>query len=217
MNRQRFLTNLQHPVTIAFLIALVVAFIIIVATSMGSLLNASFLLVLVVLYLACLRLISYNELGDFHRFSLWVIVFAFFLNSWYELLQSQLYTNWTTNHYMVIIIITFVAASTDAVISWALFIIATLIRKGRWDWNKPWDWKVASFIIVLALLGQTLGEVFALRTGRWSYGPIMPTLPILGVGLTPLLQIPLTILISFWLAQRATCRLPRSEAQEVRI
>ena len=110
---------------------------------------------------------------------------------------------------MVIVLITFISAIADAAISWALFIIATLVRKGSWDWRKPWNWKAAILIILLALVGQTIGEVFALRTDRWTYGPFMPTLPVLGVGLTPLLQMPLLILFTFWLAQHVTCHLPR--------
>ena len=117
---------------------------------------------------------------------------------------------------MVILLITFISAAADAVISGALFVIVTLVRGGRWEWGSPWNWKAALFVVALALVGQTIGEVFALRTDRWSYGPFMPTIPVLGVGLTPLLQMPLMILITLWLAQRATCRIPRDKEEKVR-
>jgi len=216
MDKQRLVTNFQHPGTAVILIVMLVALIAVVVIPAGSTLNAVFLVASSALFLACLSLITPDELGDFYRFSLWVVVFAFFLHSWYELLHSALYEDWTQYNYMVIVLITFISAVTDGVISWALFIIATLVRKGKWDWRKPWNLNATLFIIALALLGQTMGEVFALRTNRWSYGPLMPTIPVLGVGLTPLLQMPLMILITFWLAQQATCRIPRTKDQKIR-
>ncbi len=206
--KKQFITNLRHPGTVFVLVLFAVAFLAIVVIAMGSTLNAVFIISLAALFLVCLSLIPNDELNAFYRFSGWILVFAFFLHSWYELLQSALYTNWTTYSYYTIAFITFISALTDAVISWALFILITIIRKGRWDWDRPWNGKMVLFIMGLALIGQMIGEVYALRTGRWSYGPSMPVIPILGVGLTPLLQMPLLIPITLWLAQRATCLTP---------
>ena len=207
--KKQFITNLRHPGTVFVLVLFAVAFLAIVVIAMGSTLNAVFIISLAALFLVCLSLIPNDELNAF--------LSILGMDPGLCLLPCTVGTNcyiqhcirtWTTYNYYTIAFITFISALTDAVISWALFIIITIIRKGRWDWGKPWNWKAVLFIMGLALIGQTIGEVFALRTGRWSYGPSMPVIPILGVGLTPLLQMPLLIPITLWLAQRATCLTP---------
>ena len=57
-------------------------------------------------------------------------------------------------------------------------------------------------MIVLALGIQIGVEVISLGSGEWAYNVAMPIIPVLGVGLTPALQMPLLILPTFWLAQR---------------
>ena len=47
-------------------------------------------------------------------------------------------------------------------------------------------------IVVLLLTGAGIAvgiEYFALIHGRWSYSPLMPLIPLLGVGLSPFLQL----------------------------
>jgi hypothetical protein len=106
---------------------------------------------------------------------------------------------------VVSVVITFVASVADAFISCFLLFFATLVRRGKWAWSLPWNKRVAVLVIVVALLIQTVGEVVALNTDRWSYNQYMPLVPGLNVGLTPVLQMPLLILVTFWLAHRATC------------
>ncbi|NTW14712.1 MAG: hypothetical protein HGA31_06855 [Candidatus Moranbacteria bacterium] len=43
-------------------------------------------------------------------------------------------------------------------------------------------YRVLGFFVAVVL------ERFALSVGIWSYGPFMPILPFLGVGLTPVLK-----------------------------
>jgi hypothetical protein len=53
---------------------------------------------------------------------------------------------------------------------------------------RPYTWAVPAFVFIFAVVV----EIQALATGRWAYAPAMPVLPILGVGVSPLLQLPLT-------------------------
>lgn len=45
--------------------------------------------------------------------------------------------------------------------------------------------------IGISFLVAVLIEVFALSATRWAYGLWMPVIPILEVGLTPIIQLPL--------------------------
>jgi hypothetical protein len=214
MDKEYFLTKLRLPGTVgifSFLLALLVT---VGLSHAASHLNFVFMVVLLVLFLFCVRMIPGTELPEFYRYTAWVLFFAFFLNTWYELLHAGLYKNWTSYSYPVIVHRILIAAAADAMISWALFNLVAVIRKGRWDWGKPWNLMIILATAFLGLAGQTIAELFALKTGRWSYGPLMPTIPVLGVGLTPVVQIPLTTFATFWLAQRASCRVQTALIQK---
>lgn len=45
--------------------------------------------------------------------------------------------------------------------------------------------------IGVSFLVAVLIEIFALGAARWAYGPWMPVIPILKVGLSPIVQLPL--------------------------
>lgn len=48
---------------------------------------------------------------------------------------------------------------------------------------------------VLALMVAFNLELYALSTARWVYTTAMPTLPFFGVGLSPLLQLPISLIV----------------------
>jgi hypothetical protein len=175
----------------------------------GTALNVIGLVGIAGLFLACILLIPAEELSAFYRYALWVFVFAFFLHTWYELFHSYLYVDFPEFDYLLIVVIIFISAMADSFISLWLLFLATLLRGGKWDWSAPWDRRIAALVVVVALLTQAVGEWFAITTGRWAYNQYMPVVPGLGVGLTPLLQMPLLILVTFWLANRAACLVPQ--------
>lgn len=64
---------------------------------------------------------------------------------------------------------------------------ALLFRSRRWFLDRR-----LKTIAMLLLSGATIAiaiEVHALAVGRWSYSVLMATLPPLGIGLSPLLQL----------------------------
>ena len=62
--------------------------------------------------------------------------------------------------------------------------------------NKVW-------IGVLIATTYSIGlEMYALETARWSYQATMPIIPLLGVGLTPTIQLGLLFYISCKIAQK---------------
>lgn len=55
-------------------------------------------------------------------------------------------------------------------------------------------------IIVIGIILAIIIEWHALATGRWMYGSLMPIVPFLNVGLTPLFQLGLLGYIAFELS-----------------
>ena len=53
-------------------------------------------------------------------------------------------------------------------------------------------------IIFVGVLIAIFIELYALNTGRWAYNEYMPMIPILGVGLTPTIQLGLLGYLSYW-------------------
>jgi hypothetical protein len=171
-----------------------------------SLVNVVALGVNFLLFAACVHLVPRQELRSFYRFMSWVFFFGFLLNVSYELLHSVFYTHFTEPGYthVELVIMLFRSAVADGFIILGLLFATTLFRGGRWRWHWPWSWKAVGFTLLLSAGMQVLAEIIALQTGAWAYNGAMPIVPVLGLGLTPVLQMPLLSLLSFWLAQRVT-------------
>jgi len=82
----------------------------------------------------------------------------------------------------------------------------TVMRGGRWEW--PWGWRSVVLTMALALVVQVAVEIGALRAGLWAYNAQMPRLPVVNVGLTPALQMPLLMPLTLWLAAQVSCAPP---------
>ncbi|MDO8466611.1 MAG: hypothetical protein Q7S83_00530 [bacterium] len=62
---------------------------------------------------------------------------------------------------------------------------------------NPWDnWMQVAIFAVIALMFAFIDEKISVTMGRWEYGPKMPL--VYGVGLTPLLELAVTGLLTFW-------------------
>ncbi|KKU85640.1 MAG: Membrane protein [Parcubacteria group bacterium GW2011_GWA1_47_9] len=54
------------------------------------------------------------------------------------------------------------------------------------------------WLVLTGLLMFAIGlEIFALATGRWQYNQSMPMIPVLGIGLTPTIQLALLGFLSY--------------------
>jgi hypothetical protein len=110
-----------------------------------------------------------------------VSFFAFILNFLWENLHAPLYLHYRGEAITELILVR--AALVDAIFILSLVLIsrAQKISKRR-----------ALFIFLSGLLIAIILEKWALATGRWTYGPSMPLMPWLNVGLTPALQLGFT-------------------------
>lgn len=125
----------------------------------------------------------------------------FFWESWHGVhlyAQPSWYTDSITNY---IYMNTF-ASLQDATYLLAIFVITALIFQNR-VWWKQLTWSKLAVYSGLAVGGALIAEVFATEIVHWwQYEELMPS--VLGAGLSPLLQIMLTGLLTIFVL-RVSC------------
>ena len=98
-------------------------------------------------------------------------------------------------------LICFRASLGDGIIVLTIWVIGFLIlRKTAWA-----EYLNVRSILILLLSGSLIAigiELLALKTDRWRYSDIMPLVPLVNVGLIPLLQLLFLPWISIRLASR---------------
>lgn len=132
-----------------------------------------------------------NKIG----FTAKLFVFAWGLNFLWELAQKPLYvvgtfppfpwgwiraTTWDAGY---IVILYFILAILHSDFYW-------LRRKNIWD---------LFFIVMVGFVTATIVEQQALSMGKWFYTSAMPIVPILKIGLTPFIQLPIMAFLVYWL------------------
>jgi len=119
-----------------------------------------------------------------------IVIFsvAFFLNLLWEHTHSALYISYQGG--AITNLILFRATLFDAVVItiFSSFFLSTFLRGRKKE-------GVIVFVFSLLLFAILL-ERFALVTGRWVYADAMPIIPLLNVGLTPVIQLGLLGYIS---------------------
>jgi hypothetical protein len=117
---------------------------------------------------------------------------AFLLNVTWEVCHSMLY-DWDPPMHEYIPVIVWMAAK-DAL--WVLifyFAAAAALLDLFWVEKKN---RTGFYIMALCGFMFSVGiELHAQATGRWYYNELMPVIPLLGIGLTPIMQ--MTLLPSF--------------------
>jgi len=120
-----------------------------------------------------------NSLAQTPKKLITVFALAFVLNWVWEIVHSAFYTHYRGGAITAFILLR--AALVDAGIILALVLIAREFKLNR-----------SSVVVAGGLVAALIIELWALQTGRWAYNPLMPVLPIVGVGLTPLIQLAVT-------------------------
>lgn len=127
-----------------------------------------------------------------------IFVLAFVLNFIWEISQAFLYAP----HYVGIaglITVHLRASLGDISIIFIILSLDTVILRKFYAEEKS-NTARFSMIIFIGLVLATSLEKYALATGRWSYNSLMPIIPWLNVGLTPILQMMLIppVVAVFW-------------------
>lgn len=121
----------------------------------------------------------------------YLFLLAFGLNWVWENLHAGLYVHYQGGGISEFILTR--AAIWDAVI---ILVLVTLLNFFAWSRSRSWLLLILGVIVAIGI------EWWALETGRWNYGALMPIVPILGTGLTPTIQLALTGYFSYWLIFR---------------
>ncbi len=127
-----------------------------------------------------------------------VALVAFTLNLTWEVLHAPLYAGVRPirEHLPHLVI-----ASVGDV----LLVIIPVIAFGLW-YRRIWWFKkltrprIAAFVAVSAIVSATNESINLLLLHRWEYTAQMPTLPVIPIGVSPLLQLTVTPLLSLLIA-----------------
>jgi hypothetical protein len=131
-----------------------------------------------------------------------IAFFGFLLNHPWEFLQVPLFEGMQDAPHWEAILICTQAALGDAVILVAAYAAVSIAARSR-QWILAPTWRDVAAFVAFGLAATILLEW--INTGpldRWSYSPAMPVIPILDVGLSPLVQWMLLPPALLWIVRR---------------
>lgn len=126
------------------------------------------------------------------------LVFIAISNLIWEIAQLPLYTIWTDGTPAEIAFAVVHCTAGDVLIA-GIAILSALLILGTKQWPNERYWTVAIAATVTGI-GITIYSEW-LNTevrGSWAYTDLMPTLPLLGAGLSPVAQWIVLPIIAFW-------------------
>ena len=131
-----------------------------------------------------------------------VAIFSFLLNFVWEMWQIPFFAAMPSDPHWLGVVACTQATFGDAAISLVAFWCVAALARSRWWIIDSSPFQIAGFMAV----GVAITIIIeALATGpleRWSYTSLMPTLPILGTGIIPLLQWILLPPLTIWFVRR---------------
>jgi hypothetical protein len=133
------------------------------------------------------------------QFFLALGVASFGLNWLWETVQRRAYTEAMDRPWYAVAIQHIVPTLGDAVVTFAVYGVGALAA-GQFRWGTTGRWNVYATAALLGGACAVVVEWKALASGWWSYADVMPIVPVLGVGLWPLLQLTLLVPLALWLA-----------------
>ncbi len=124
-----------------------------------------------------------------------IIVFTlstFILNLIWELAQGEsgLYLNHGGDVASMLRCTT--ATFGDILIVLGIYIIMTIIYRSS-DWILNMNQGKWVNLLLISLIAAIVVELWGLQTGRWSYSELMPIIPLIKIGLMPVLQMVLLV------------------------
>lgn len=131
-----------------------------------------------------------------------VAIFSFLLNFIWEMWQIPFFVDIPSGTHWAGVVACTQATFGDAAISIVAFwCVAALARSRRWIY-KPSSLQIGSFIMVGVVITIVFEAIATVFLDRWSYSSSMPTIPILGTGLFPLLQWIFLPPLTIWFVRR---------------
>lgn len=127
--------------------------------------------------------------------------FGFLAHFVWEMLQVPWFTGMLEASHGAVVWLCIRATGGDVLILLVSFWLASMVR-GHRRWLLEGDWQPAAVVVVTGIAVTVAFEWLA--TGpleRWEYADSMPVVPLLGIGLAPLLQWLLLPPLILWLAR----------------
>ncbi len=137
-----------------------------------------------------------------------LLVLSFLGHFAWEILQAPLFASLGQTEHFAGILICLKATLGDLAIALAAFWSAALVGRDR-NWIADTGAAaLAVFFAVGLLMTVGLEYLHTEVTNRWAYDRVMPTLPIIGTGLSPILQWVFVPLFVLWYMRRLTPSVP---------
>lgn len=117
-----------------------------------------------------------------------ISILGVFFNFAWEIWQAPLFQGMNElTHYEMNVHCTRAAFGDVVILLAAFWIIALLARSRQWIIH-PKAMQTAGFIIIGVIITVVFEALAIYVLNRWQYAATMPTLPILGTGIVPILQ-----------------------------
>jgi hypothetical protein len=133
------------------------------------------------------------------RLILYIIIIGFLLNLIWENAQAPLYEGYESfwQHFMIC----FWASLVDVAVILLIYGLFAIWYKDFF-WITYMNWKIGTLLITAGGIIAVGFEYWAFESGTWAYTENMPIVPVLMTGLSPLLQMMLLPLLTFWLSYK---------------
>ncbi len=150
------------------------------------------LITVIILYVHLLKH-SHNR-GAFKRLTYLIIAFSFLLNFAWEMLQMPLYEGMKLN--MQTAMFCGVASVADALMVLLLYSAFAVVYKDPF-WVQHFTPSRILLLVMVGATGAILAEMLHLSTGTWKYSQCMPIIPVMNVGVSPILQFIILPILSY--------------------
>ena len=134
------------------------------------------------------------------------------INYLWEMAQMPLYQNMPFDDISAYLIC-LRASFGDANITIIIFGIGLLLFKS-WYWPKKLTILKAAYLVVSGGVTAIGIELIALNRGSWTYTQLMPLIPVLRIGLVPLVQLMILPYLSYLISIRTPAYTDREKATE---
>lgn len=129
---------------------------------------------------------------DFNKFVFTMTVLAFLLNFTWELIQIPFYKG--SSYSIVHITFCALASVADAIMVLLLYFGVSFIFRTFFCLQHV-KWKRIVIVILTGGTGAVLSEIRDLSLGSWAYADSMPIIPIVNIGISPVLQ---CMILPYW-------------------
>ena len=140
-----------------------------------------------------------SEKSAYNHLITYILLFGFVSNLAWELLHIPLYNIGGSNQNHVFLCA--LASVADAIMVVVLFFIITLFHKDYKWFTKLTFFKIIA-VLTIGAFGAALSEKWHLYMGNWKYSALMPIIPLIKVGLSPVLQFTLLPIVIYYISGR---------------